>query len=377
MTDRRAFLQGIALGALLPAAVRAEALAAAWHLPSDSGSPSEGTSPERTSMYLAYTSFAVRMLQGRDILKSTASALDAHTFLALCRRFGAGGAQIDLSQLPVDNPQALAAVRTAFEGQRIAIELSIPSRYLESPAGYAQAVAVAQSLGATRARVALLYGRRYESFETRGAWDGFVAKWRGTLTRMRPEFNGHPLQIGIENHKDWLATELVALLREIDSPNVGACVDFGNSLALLEDPDETIEALAPHAVTTHLKDMAVRRTERGFELSEVPLGQGVLPLERYVASLRRARPAAPLCLEMITRDPLPVPYKTEPYWVAFEGPGRAERVRRFETRVLDKAPDRPLPHTTGLTAEAQVAAEDEHVAASIEHATRVLKLTPE
>ena len=65
-------------------------------------------------MYLAYTSFAVRMLQGRDILKSTAAALDAHAFLQLCRRFHVGGAQVDLSQLPVDNPVALAAVRSAF-----------------------------------------------------------------------------------------------------------------------------------------------------------------------------------------------------------------------------------------------------------------------
>ncbi len=126
-------------------------------------------------MYLAYTSFAVRMLQGRDILKSTAAALDAHAFLQLCRRFHVGGAQVDLSQLPVDNPEALAAVRSAFEQQRIAIELSVPFRYLESPEAYAQAVAVALSLGATRARVALLYGRRYESFETRGGV-GFVRR---------------------------------------------------------------------------------------------------------------------------------------------------------------------------------------------------------
>jgi sugar phosphate isomerase/epimerase len=224
--------------------------------------------------------------------------------------------------------------------------------------------------------VALLYGRRYESFETREAWDAFAAKWRGTLTRMRPEFNRHSLRVGIENHKDWLAAELAALLREIDSPNVGACLDFGNNLALLEDPDETIEVLAPHAVTTHLKDMAVRRTESGFELSEVPLGQGMLPLERYVATLRRARPAAPLCLEMITRDPLSVPYKAERYWVAFDAPARStERVRHFEARVLGKTSDRPLPRTTGLGADAQVTAEDEHVAASVDYAADVMKLT--
>jgi sugar phosphate isomerase/epimerase len=377
MPDRRAFLQALALGALLPPGVPAGAPRTSGRRAAASAPRSERTTGGRTSMYLAYTSFAVRMLQGRDILKSTAAALDAHAFLQLCRRFHVGGAQVDLSQLPVDNPDALATLRSAFERDRIAIELSVPFRYLESPEAYAQAVAVAQSLGATRARVALLYGRRYESFETRGAWDSFVAKWRGTLTRMRPEFNRHPLQVGIENHKDWLATELAALLREVDSPKVGACVDFGNNLALLEDPDETMAVLAPYAVTTHLKDMAVRRTESGFELSEVPLGHGLLPLARYIETLRQARPSAPLCLEMITRDPLSVPYKAEQYWVAFDTAGRAERVRRFETHVLDKARDRPLPHTTGLTADAQIAAEDEHVAASVEYARRVLKLSAE
>jgi 3-oxoisoapionate decarboxylase len=375
MIGRRTFLRALALGALL--GPNAGSTGASGARPPSGAQSQPGSAAQiRTSMYLAYTSFAVRMLQGRDILKSTAAALDARAFLELCRRFGASGAQVDASQLPVDDASALAAVRAAFEQQGIAIELSIPSRYLETPDAYAQAVTLASSVGATRARVALLYGRRYESFETRATWEAFAARWRETLVRMRPEFNRHRLEIGIENHKDWLAPELAALLREIDSPQVGACVDFGNNLALLEDPDETIELLAPHAITTHLKDMAVRRTDSGFELSEVPLGKGLLPVDRYVSILRRARPGAPLCLEMITRDPLPVPYKTDRYWVPFDAPHRtADRVRRFEERVLGKAWDRPLPRTTGLAPGAQVEAEDENVAACVEYAARVMKLT--
>jgi sugar phosphate isomerase/epimerase len=192
---------------------------------------------------------------------------------------------------------------------------------------------------------------------------------------MRPEFERQAFAVGIENHKDWLAPELVALLREIDSRHVGACVDFGNNLALLEDPDETIEMLAPFAVTTHLKDMAVRRTDEGFELSEVPLGQGLLPLGRYVAAIGRARPDARLCLEMITRDPLKVPYRTDRYWVAFDATARhPERLAQFESRVLSRAWDRPLPRITGLAPAAQVAAEDENVRISVAYARDVLKL---
>ena len=326
-------------------------------------------------MYLAYTSFAVRMSRGRDILRTNAEALGPDAFRQLCLRFGARGCQIDLSQLPVADHAALVAIRSAFEKDAIALEVSIPSRYLETPDAYAQAVTAARAIGATRGRVALLSGRRYETFETASAWTAFTTKWRETLLRMRAEFERQQFAIGIENHKDWLAPELVALLRAIDSRFVGACVDFGNNIALLEHPDETIEALAPFAVTTHLKDMALKPSADGFELSEVPLGQGMLPLDRYVRVIRSARPDAALCLEMITRDPLRVPFHSDRYWVAFDAAARdPARLQRFEQQMLSRASARPLPRITGLAPAAQVELEDEHVRACVAYARDVLKL---
>lgn len=253
----------------------------------------------------------------------------------------------------------------------------MPAKALATPETYAAAVATARALGATRARVALLSGRRYESFETAAAWTTFTTTWRETLLRMRPEFERHRFAIGLENHKDWLAPELVSLLRAIDSRYVGACVDFGNNISLLEDPDETIETLAPFAITTHLKDMAVRRIDEGFELSEVPLGQGILPLGRYVDAVRRARPDARFCLEMITRDPLRVPCLSDRYWVAFDAAARRpERLRAFEARVLTRAQDR-LPRISHLPAASQLAAEDDNVRACVTYARDVLKLEAE
>lgn len=334
-----------------------------------------GAAPARTSMRLVYTSFAVRMLQGRDIMQTTAAALGPDVFLGLCVRFGAAGGQMDLSQLGSNEAAALAGVREAFAAQRVALEVSIPARALETAEGFARAVAVARALGSARARVALLSGRRYETFGTAAAWAAFVEHWRTTLVGMRREFDRHAFAIGIENHKDWLAPELADLVRAIGSPYVGVCLDFGNNLALLEDPDETIDVLAPLAVTTHLKDMTVRPTDDGFALAEVPLGQGLLPLERYVGTIRRVRPDTPFCLEMITRDPLSVPYHTDRYWIPFEASARRpERVRAFEARVLARASDRPLPRISGLLPAAQVAAEDDNVRASVDYARDVLNL---
>jgi sugar phosphate isomerase/epimerase len=324
-------------------------------------------------MWLAYTSFAVRLRQGRDLVQGNASALPADAFRELCARFGTGGGQVDFAQLPAGE-EALRQVREAFARDGLQLEVSMPARALETPEGFAAAVATARALGATRARVALLGGRRYETFETAAAWAAFAGKWQERLPRMRAEFERQRFHVGIENHKDWLAPELAALLRAIDSRYVGACVDFGNNISLLEDPDETIAVLAPHAVTTHIKDMAVHRTSDGFELSEVPLGQGMLPLARYIDTIRRARPDARFCLEMITRDPLRVPYRTDRYWVPFDEAARQPaRVRAFEERVLAHARG-PLPRTSSLTPAGQLAAEDDNVRASVAHARDVLKL---
>lgn len=329
----------------------------------------------RTSLAIAYTSFAVRLAQGRDLLKASGVALPADTFAALCASFGSAGGQVDFSQLGGEQPERLAAVREAFAKAGVAVEVSMPARLLETPESYAQAVAVARTLGATRARVALLSGRRYETFATADDWLAFRTKWYRTLSRMRPEFDRHALAIGIENHKDWVAAELVDLVRMIDSPHVGVCLDFGNNLAMLEDPDETLERLAPYAVTTHVKDMAVRPTDEGFELSEVPLGTGLLPLTRYIAQVRRARPDAALCLEMITRDPLHVPYRTGRYWVAFGGRLRdPARRQAFEDKVLARASKTPLPRVSHLEPTARLAAEDDNIRACVRWAREQARL---
>jgi sugar phosphate isomerase/epimerase len=152
----------------------------------------------------------------------------------------------------------------------------------------------------------------------------------------------------------------VDLIRSVDSPYLGACVDFGNNVAFLEDPLELTEALAPYAITTHLKDMAVRPYERGFELSEVPLGTGFLPLARMVEVLRKHRPEVPLCLEMITRDPLEVPYLDDGYWATF-GHRDEGRIERFRATALAKAWPAALPRISGLAMEAMIEAEDDNV----------------
>jgi 3-oxoisoapionate decarboxylase len=324
------------------------------------------------SVGLAYTSFAVRMLQGRDIMQTTAAALPAAAFVELCVKAGADGCQIDVSQLEGCDAGALAALRRMLDEHGLFAELSVPAASFLSGEAFAGMAATAHALGVTCVRTALLMGRRYESFPTSDDWRRFRDEWTSRLGSMARMAEGANLVVGIENHKDWLAGELASMLRAVGSSSLGACVDFGNNLSLLEDPVAVVETLAPVAVTTHVKDIAVRAIEDGFEMAEVPLGDGMLPLAHLTETLRRAQPRIRFVLEMITRDPLPVPYRTDRYWTTREASARAaaERLAADWLRSERAA----LPHTTGLAPEAAIRLEDDHNRACLDYARTSLGL---
>jgi sugar phosphate isomerase/epimerase len=323
---------------------------------------------------IAYTSFAVRLQRGRDLIRGAgAPALPAETFIDLCRSFGADGCQLDQSQLASKEPAYLDGVKRRLEEAGLFLELSASGKALEDDQRFAETVAVARRLGAERMRVALLHGRRYEDFKTMAAWREFADHWRRVLPARRAVLDREQMPVGIENHKDWTADELLELLGSVGSRYLGACVDFGNNVALLEDPLETATRLAPFAVTTHLKDMAVRPYEKGFELSEVALGTGICPLAKMIEVLRAARPDVPLSLEMITRDPLKVPFLDDGYWASYEKRDEG-RVERFRAAVLAKAWTEPLPRISDRSPEGKLQAEDENVRRSTEFVRKTLRL---
>jgi sugar phosphate isomerase/epimerase len=333
-----------------------------------------GAAPARTRTFgIAFTSFAVRLFRGRDAVKPGTGGLSADEFIDLCHGFGADGCQIGQTQLVSTEAAYLDKLRASLAAKGMFAELAVSGETLEDKDAFERMAAVARRLGVTRLRVALLSGRRYETFESMAQWKAFSNRWRTALPKAAPWLEAKGLVAGIENHKDWLAEDLASILRGISSRSVGACVDFGNNIALLEDPVEVVRTLAPFAVTTHLKDMAVRRCEQGFELSEVPLGQGLLPLAEMVAILRQARPDVSFCLEMMTRDPLKVPYLEDRYWVTRERRDPA-RIKRFEDTLLSRAWEKPLPRITGLIQEDKIAAEDRNVRLCADYARKTLKL---
>lgn len=313
---------------------------------------------------LVIHSFPVRTAGDRDRRPEERFA-DPIRFLDYGRSLGFRGVQVGLGAHDDAWADALRA-RAEAAGMFLEGIVSLP-RDDGDLARFEAEIRTAKRAGATIVRTVMLSGRRYETFDALETFRRFADRATHSLGLAAPVVAREEVRLAVENHKDWRADELLAVLKRVGNDHVGICLDTGNSMALLEDPMETVEALAPRAFTTHFKDMGVEESPEGFLLSEVPLGTGVLDLPRVVRTLRSARPEIRLNLEMITRDPLKVPCLADRYWSTFPDlPGRV--LARSLAFVRSHPPARPLPRISPLAPADRLRAEDENIRRCLDYA---------
>jgi len=303
---------------------------------------------------------------GRQVGLSPALA-----FFEECRRLGAGGIQCDLRA--ADEPHA-AELRRRLETEGMFFEAILnPPRTPQDVARFEHDVELARQTGASLARTVIMPGRRYEEFKTLEAFRQAEAAGIRSLELAEPVLARHRFRLAVENHKDHRILERLRLFDRLGSEWIGACVDVGNNIALLEAPDETVRALAPWAFTVHLKDHAVRPSDTGFQLADAALGEGYLDLRALVETLRQARPGIRFNLEVITRDALEVPVLTPAYWATFpEVPARD--LARTLGMVKAHAAATPFPAVSREPPEAQLDAERRNVEVSLAYARDQLGL---
>ena len=227
-------------------------------------------------------------------------------------------------------------------------------------------LATAQRAGAAVVRTVILPGRRYEFFESAAQFREFAERGRRALELAEPVAAKHRVRLAVENHKDQRVPERIELLRRLSSPWIGACVDVGNSFALLEDPLAVVEAYAPWAISVHLKDQAVQESEDGFLFGDAALGQGFLDLKRMVQVLRQAKPDVRFSLEVITRDPLQVPCLTEKYWATLTDVPGTDLARTL--RMVRAHAQKTLPRVSELPPADRAEFEEQNIRQSLAYA---------
>lgn len=283
-------------------------------------------------------------------------------FLRYARELGFEGVQCGFRPAGWDR---VREIRRLVDGEGLyyegEVKLPVSDGDLE---GFETSVRAAKEAGAAVVRAVFTGGRRYEIFKTREEFETFTARARRSLELAEPVLARHRLRLAVENHKDHTSPELVGLIKGFSSEWIGVLVDTGNNLALLESPEETLEALAPFATSVHLKDMAVQPGEAGFLLSEVPLGTGALDLKAIVAKLKAANPGIVFNLEMATRDPLVVPCSRPEYFATF--PDRREtHFDRMMEWVASHPATGPVPRVSGKDLATVLAEEEQNNLSSL------------
>lgn len=295
----------------------------------------------------------------------------ALSLLKSAHAYGAGGIQASLSNHSPDDLHQLREQAAVWDMHVEAIlRLPFASSEMES---FTRQVRAAREAGARVGRVVMMPGRRYEEFKSMEDFNRFHERGVKALERAEPICARLDFTLAVENHKDHRVEQRLQLLVHLDSAHIGACVDTGNNLALLEDPLEVVNALAPWARTVHIKDQAVQPCPEGFLLSDAALGEGILPLPEMVAVLRRAQPGIRFNLESITRDPLRIPVLKESYWRTLAEVPATDLARTLDRIQTHRAPQ-ALPVISRLSPEEQLAAEQEVVHQSIRYARDVLHI---
>jgi sugar phosphate isomerase/epimerase len=304
----------------------------------------------RSPLGIGSSSYAIHARQnGREFLEPS-------RFLAFCRDRGAAGIQAPLGVLDADEARR---VRESAERWEMYVEGSVALPKAEFDLDrFRDELRTVRACGGTIVRTYCHSGRRYEVFDSAEAYETFLARSRQMLQLAEPIARDAGVRLAVENHKDRESGQLADLLKELGSEALGATVDLGNDLALLERPEQTVRNLAPFALASHLKDAQLAETTDGFLLADVPLGEGFLDVAGLTRQLREANPRITMTLEMITRDPLRVPCLGEAYWQTSRASGR--RLASM-LRYVREHSGKPLPEIGHLSVDQRLALEDANV----------------
>lgn len=331
------------------------------------GSAGTASTPRGTRVGVCIYSYHLR---GR----SDQSFFEPMNVLEYCHGIGAGGIQAALGTREREYTDAL---RSRAEEYGMFVEgiarLPVDDGDVER---FEAELATARDAGAEVIRTVVnpSGGRRYEEFDTCAGFEEAWKTGRERLERGARVAERQGVRLAVENHKDERVGGMLEALRSLGSESVGMCVDMGNSVSLLEDPTEVIEAYAPYAFSVHLKDVAVRECEDGFLMAQVPLGEGVVDLPRAVKAITTHHPETRFSLEIMTRDPLRIPCLTEDYLAALCGGVTAEDLARSLRMVRERGRRAPLPQISSLEASEQLRLEDENVRKSLAYAGEHLGL---
>jgi len=139
------------------------------------------------------------------------------------------------------------------------------------------------------------------------------------------------VKIAVENHAgDLQASELKTLVEAAGPDFVGVNFDSGNAIWTLEDPVAALATLAPHVLTTSLRDAQVWPTDTGVAAQWTAMGEGCVDLPAFFDLFEKQCPGVTVSIETISGFTRDLPVWTTEFWQAFPDARAADFARFLE-----------------------------------------------
>lgn len=233
-------------------------------------------------------------------------------------------------------------------------------------------IRMAKALGSPAFRVIL---GTHADRRTPGGITARIADTVAVLRAARSRALDAGVKIAVENHAgDMQSRELVRLVEEAGPEFVGVNFDSGNACLTLEDPGAALERLAPHVVTTSLRDTMLWETPGGVTAQWTAMGEGCTDLGGFFDLFESRCPGVTVHIETISGFPKSFACFDREFWRAYPD-ARAEDFAGFLALAKRGRPLEPFrPPEAGDKAEATRRYQLDELARSIRHCREVLGL---
>ena len=218
-------------------------------------------------------------------------AMDIFRFMQLTGELALDGVQININEggglhLGGEDPGRLRDVRAM--AAELGLFVEVDSRGTD-PEHLTRKLHLCRALGADVLRTYVSVG---------GDLGRELARAPEDLRRVLPLCADFGVRIAVENHEYETSSDLLEIVRRVDSPHVGLLVDTGNSMMVWEDPVGAVRAMAPHAVSSHFKDHVVIEEAGRPLIVGVPIGRGSIDCAECFRILSQESPLQRINIEV-------------------------------------------------------------------------------
>ena len=233
--------------------------------------------------------------------------------------WGLDGLHITGCDLETKDDDRLNQVRKAAESRQLYLEYNFSRDEEFDPRltdTLEEGITIARKIGADLAKFSLdirrprpLYGSCFHPKVMRQLCDIY-----DEILTVLPLLEETGIRLALENHTETFADEVIWLIKQVNHPLVGACVDTVNSMGVLENPETAVKKLAPYAFSNHFCDHKLSRDQFGIRFHGVALGDGDIDCFKTYNIIRELSPTDRITFEIewdMGEDPIEVAREKE------------------------------------------------------------------